>query len=409
MRAFLLMTALATSLCAQAPAPEAQASTDLTIQTKMVSGKHEIPVCASLPLKGEVSIMGNALFDGMSLFFNKIKKEKNDLPFTYALTTLDDEAEITKTRKNIKKLQSSSPLFLSLAGTDIVAGILKYVTRNQICALFPIDGATKHRTSETQNMLFFRASYEHEIDALINYSINELDKKKIAIFYEGSEWGEDALASFKRVLKKYKLTSVAEASYPQHTLNVTKAADTIAAKAPQAIICIAHARPAYNFIRQIINKGMYQTAILGLSQMFYVQKPIKNSRGIHIITSSVVPDPTKSTLKIAQEYRADMKKYFPNKTLSPFSFEGYINAALLVEATKLIQSPFTAEKIIQTLQGLKDINFKGLELSFDPATRTLSRGVWINAGNDTEWIKAKNKAAVIKEEPVVEHQEGVAA
>src|SRR5260221_3419719 len=41
---------------------------DIPIPTKIVGGKHEIPIGASLPLKGEASLIGNQIFDGMSIF-----------------------------------------------------------------------------------------------------------------------------------------------------------------------------------------------------------------------------------------------------------------------------------------------------------------------------------------------------
>src|SRR5207237_2755839 len=117
-----------------------------------------------------------------------------------------------------------------------------------------------------------------------------------------------------------------------------------------------------------------------------IQKPLKRSRGIKIITSSVVPDPETSKLKIVEEYRADMAKYAPNKALSVFSLEGYINAALLAECTKSVQFPFTSQKILQSIENIKNVRFKDFVLNFNPVTRTLSNQVWIDTGEGKEWF-----------------------
>lgn len=362
---------------------------NIPIPSKIVSGKHEIQINSSLPLKGEAAILGSQVFDGMSLYFNKIKTEQHKAAFFYSLNVLDDHADIKKTRENIDNLMKQSPLFLCLLGTETIAGIINYIMNGSILALFPLDGASAYRKPQNKNLIYLQASFAGEIDALVYYAINTLNKKKFAVFYEGSEWGEGVLEDCKRVLKKYKLTLVAQASYPQDTLNISKAVESLASKAPNAILCFAQARPAYNFIRQIINKGLLKTVMLGPSTLIPIQNPLKKSRGVQIITSSVVPDPERSTMHLVQEYRADMKKYLPNKTLSPFSLIGYQSAAIFYEATKDIPLPLTMAKIRQRFEQLKNVVFKqDRKISFDDQTRTLSKDVWLNTGANSEWSLA---------------------
>jgi len=366
------------------PAQQAVTSS-LTIPTTMVAGKHEIPLCSTLPLKGEFTVLGSKIFDGMSLFFNKIKKENADLQFSYRLTVLDDQGDMRHAKNNIKKLKKNqSPLFISFLGTEAVKTALPFIQKNNICALFPLEGASQFRLEEYKNLIFFRASYKEELEALIDYA-KGAEKDRIAIFYEESEWGKSVYQTLKDVLASRHMELFAEASYPQDTLSVSKAAKELAAKAPNAIVCVAHSRPAYNFIQQIVNRGLHKTVILGLSSLISIQKPLKGSRGIKIVTSSVVPDPEKSTIQIVQEYRTDLKKYFSNREPSTYSLEGYINAALLTECTKLITFPLTSEKLLQSIEKLKKVRFKGIELIFDPKTRTLCHHVWINDGRKKEW------------------------
>ena len=89
---------------------------------------------------------------------------------------------------------------------------------------------------------------------------------------------------------------------------------------------------------------------------------------------------------IALHY-AIVKKYLPNKTFSPFSLEGYINAALLCECFKRITLPLTSDKVLSIFEAMKQEDFQGLHLNFSPQTRTLSQQVWINIGQKEEWIE----------------------
>lgn len=357
-----------------------------TVPTSLVSNRNQYTINASLPLSGEISVLGGSFLDGLSLFFNKTKTDQS-LSFMYQLSALNDKGSSVLMKKNIKTQLAHSPLFIGFLGTDALSCAMPFVMDKKIAALFPFDGAGKHRRADNKNMIFWRAGHKRELEALVDYCINTLNKKKIAIFYEEGEWGEDCVASLEEILTKYDLTLVAKAAYPQKTLSLVHAVNKIAEKSPNAVVCIANARAAYNFIKQIINKGLYKTTILGISTLMSIQQPLKNSRGLRIITSSVVPDPVNSKLKIAIEYRTDMQKYLSNKTLSPFSFEGYIAAALLVECTKLVAPPLTTDRLITAIEGLANTKFKGLTLSFDTQTRTLCQDVWLNLGTDKKWIR----------------------
>jgi ABC-type branched-subunit amino acid transport system substrate-binding protein len=371
-------------LCsADEPIPNIETITS-EIKTKMISGRHEIPIGATLPLKGENSVLGSPIFDGMSLFFNKIKTDK--IPFMYQLTSLDDQADVQTRRNNINTLIKESPLILSLLGTEALSTNINTIDNGNVLALFPLEGSSTYRTNQHKHLIFFRASHEQELKALVDYSINTLNKKKLAIFYEESEWGQDCLETLKKIVSTYNINLVAEGRYQRNTLNIIKGAKAIVAQDPEAIICVAHARPAYNFIQYVVNQGLHKTVFLCLSSLVSTQSTLRRSRGIPIVTAAVVPDPHKSMLQIAQEFRDDMQKYTPNKPLSPFAFEGYINAALLTECTKQITFPITTEKIISIIEGLKKVRFKGINLNFDPQTRTLSKNVWINTGDPKkEW------------------------
>jgi ABC-type branched-subunit amino acid transport system substrate-binding protein len=369
------------------------------IPTKMVADRYEITIGATLPLKGsEVALLGNEIFDGMSLFFNKFQKEQTGQRFCCILNALDDRAKVSKIRQNITELTKQTPLILSLFGTETVSSTIDAIAEGQFFAVFPIEGAPMFRKPEYKNIVYYRASDAEELSALVTYAIKTLNKKRFSLFYEASEWGESCLAVLKTILRSHNLELVAQGSYPQYTLNVTQAATTIANKEPSVIICVAHARPAYNFICQILNRGLYNTTILGISRLVTIQKTLREARGLgadRFITASVVPNPRTSKLQIAQEYRQTLAQYAANKSPSTFSFEGYINAALLTECLKLVHPPFTVEKLRSIMEKLHRIRFKGLILNFNPDTRTLAYSlkqdkppVWFNIGENVEWPTA---------------------
>lgn len=377
---------LATGVAPQ-PAQEILAT---PLATTLVSGKNEVSVCTSLPLKGETGPLGNQILDGLSLFFNKMKKDKKT-PFMVKLTALDDTSEFTQIKKNVTKLKNKSPLFTSFFGTESLLSIKKDIADKDVAVLFPLEGTNFFRKTTYPNTVFMRASHEQELEALISYAGQKLNKKKFAVFHEASEWGEACLATAKKIIQQHHYTFVASDSYPPKTVNIVNAANSLSSNTTiNAIICIAQARPAYNFIQSIINKGLHKTVFLGLSNLFSIQETLQKARGVNIIIASVVPDPQKSKLPIVKDYRTDMKKYLPNKHYSPLSLEGYINAALLFDAIAHLTFPMTPQHIINYFQALKGSNFKGLSLTFDPGTNTLSQHIWLNTGAKKEWTLHTN-------------------
>lgn len=362
------------------------------IPTRVISGKYELELGSSLPLTGEMAIIGDNILTGMQAFLLKLKT-LTDFNFYIKFDARDDVGNITKTIENIGTLNKKTPLFVSLFGSSTMKRLIPYLKQNKLVSIFPIEGSEKWRDATNKNTLFFRASDKNQITALIDYSISSLGKKRFAVFYEASEWGDGVLAQIQRVLderKKYDQTIelLVSGSYPQNTVSVSRAVKKLSEKDPDAILCISQARAAYNFIQQMINNGFTKASFLCIDRLFSIQETLKKSRGITIITTSVVPDPFKSSMQIAKEYRADMKKYFPNKNLSPFSFEGYINAAILCECIKASQFPISANKLIYTIENIKNFempNLKELNLNSKTDTRTLSNRIWINTGDGKEW------------------------
>lgn len=356
--------------------------------TKLADNRQEVLLNASLPLAGELSLIGNQIFDGLTLFFNKVRQEDLQGNYVVTLSTLDDQGSGIRTKNNAKKLQARAPLFTSFFGANSMHAVAKLIKQKKIAMFFPIESASDYRQQAFDNIIFFRPPINKELDALIQYCIQQL-KRKIAVFYEASSWGEEGLQHIKKTIEKNDaITLVAHGSYQPRTVNIASAVNSIVKSDPDAIICIAQARPAYNFIRQVVNKGLHKTLFLGLSELISLQSTLKKSRGLTVITSSVTPNPSTSTLPIVEEYRNDMKKFFPNKPLLPFSLEGYINAMLFYAALNYTPEPKTPERLITTLTSFNSFNFKGLDLTYDTTTKSLSSKIWINTGTK-KWIEAQ--------------------
>ena len=90
--------------------------------------------------------------------------------------------------------------------------------------------------------------------------------------------------------------------------------------------------------------------------------------------------------EIAKEFRKNMISRGTN--ISSNTLEGYISGALISDAINKMLPPFTSKKIMTHFESMKNYNFKGLNLTFNPEKRDLSQPIWLKT-QDLKWIHYK--------------------
>ena len=95
-----------------------------------------------------------------------------------------------------------------------------------------------------------------------------------------------------------------------------------------------------------------------------------------VIVTQVVPA-VSGYSRAVLDYKTALAKYFPGETPDYVSFEGYVVAKILVEALRRAGPQPDTEKLIDTLEGVHDLDM-GLEtlLNFGPSKHQASHKVW---------------------------------
>lgn len=355
----------------------------------------EIRLGTSVPISGSLYKLGIDLTKGMGIVFNRLNQSGGIDKHLIKLIVRDDAYEKSEMKKNIDVLSADTSILFGTFSSDALDVIPKEKL-NDYLAIFPLAGVSDFRKPECKSAFFFRPSTADEVRTLINYATSVLYKRKIAIFYEDSLWGRDGVKIAKEYITSLgnsKAEFAAAAAYVRNSVNVAEAADILSKSSPEVVICIAIYWPAYNFIKAMLNKGQEKITYMGVSDVALIQDYLEKSRGVSLITTSIVPNPWTSKLQIAKDYRDAMKQYLPNYRLSLISFEGYICATLLEERLKKIVPPITKEKIITSIEECKNIDFKGIPINFNPLTRTLLHKLWLNVGEELEWKMVDVKEA----------------
>jgi branched-chain amino acid transport system substrate-binding protein len=354
------------------------------IPTVEKNGVIVVPVCTSYAN----TILGKNLFIGLKRYIkNLMSAQKDNHEKINVVIKNNNKKTGYKAKRFIEKNSTQTPLLLGVTDFEALKSIEDLIRDKKIALFFSPDGSDRVRSWNYDNIIFFRPSYKKELATLIKYIKTKIFKNKVAIFCEQSLWGEDLCKILKKLFKNNGIKSLVEATCPQGSVFVKDAVEKINKFNPNVIFCLARPRAVYRFIVTAMNLGMHKSLFLGLSDLYLMQRLLKDSRGVDLIITSVVPNIHDMSLPMVKEYKKDMKGFLTIREDSSFYFEGYINACIFAKTLlDLGKKEITIENILQQMQSYKNENFKGLRLNFNEKEKCLSSSVWVSPGVNKKFI-----------------------
>ncbi|MGN6671238.1 MAG: ABC transporter substrate-binding protein [Candidatus Nucleicultricaceae bacterium] len=285
-------------------------------------------------------------------------------------------------------------LILSPLGAPTGSSMLSYAKDGRAAILFPVSGSPVFRQPNLGTVVNYRASYDDEIKALLHYARKTLLKQKFAIFYNSNRTGQLLGDKAKEILLNehgMDPESICQAKIPPNSLDVSQAAKKIEEFDPDVILFLA----SYSSSRALVNKiGVQFLSNVTLMGYSFITDRFKqfvggSSRqeeglGLEFVIARVVPNPKTSKLEIVREYREHMNQEYPGAIYDTDSLEAYINASILIKVLKSLNPPYTPEKVVSYIKGLRDFQFKGLHLTYDEKIFGFSKDIWLDLG-EGEW------------------------
>ena len=161
-----------------------------------------ILIGSSIPSSGIIKSWGNAVTSGANSYFNYANEKNLIKNKKIEFLTYDDKYEPELTIENINKLIFEDKVFtlFGLVGTPTVKRVLPILYDENLPLFSAFTGASFLRDNYNENFINFRASYDQEIEALMNYIIYKKNLKKIAVFYQNDDYGEEGYVSLLKSL-----------------------------------------------------------------------------------------------------------------------------------------------------------------------------------------------------------------
>jgi branched-chain amino acid transport system substrate-binding protein len=349
----------------------------------------EVLVGAGLDLTGAVANWGVNIKAGMEAVFNRVNEAGGVYGRKIKLIAYDHVYQPPKAVANAKRLVERDKVFIMMGhlGTPTTKAIKDYLEEKQIPNVFPATLASIWTNSGKWHVADL-ATFADQTRLIIDYLVKERNFTRIASFYQDDEYGLDGHQAGRVRLRELGKEYAAEVDYKRADIDFSSQAAKLKESGAEAVVLQAVYREPPRLAEQCHAIG-YSPVFIGVSAIV-LDKTIELG-GKHVegmIGVQVYPDPNDPG-PFLDQYRADMKKYFPNLVLDTTNLYGYQKAALFVEALQRTGRNLTHETLLQAITTIKDWDPGwGLKYSYGGDNRRgMSRSARLVVVQEGKWTK----------------------
>lgn len=276
------------------------------------------------------------------------------------LIAYDDQYQPAKTVQLAKRLVEEDKVFTMLGNvcTPCNASAKDYYVEKGIPIVQVSSGAKQFVNPPIPTYMGSSImNYRVESKIFLDYAVNELGAKKIAILYQNDDYGKEGLEGVKEALDKYKgVELVAELPFLSSDTEFSGQAQKLKNANPDAILNFSTPNPAAN-----LKKAMYK---IGLKDPAYIVSSVgANDNNLFKLAGEDVWEGTYSGAtfpmpeivpddKEMQLFVERFSKDYPNDPTAGFSQVGWATAQVMVEALKKTGDDLTWENFLKTFYTL---------------------------------------------------------
>ncbi|TMO42985.1 ABC transporter substrate-binding protein [Pseudoalteromonas sp. S4389] len=319
----------------------------------------------STALTGPAKQIGEQLALGSKIYFDKVNKTQGINGQNIDLILADDGYEPKNTVVNTRQFlytEKIHAIFGSM-GTPTAHAIKPLLDRHRIPFLMPFTGADFLHNSSMPNVFNLRASYQDEAIEQINYLIKERNHQKIGLIIQADEFGYMVESNLITALEEFGIKPIEVARFRRNSSDISKALETLKQSEVTAVCMVGTYQPLAEFINTSYEQGFKpdftSVSFVSSHDLFALVKHPAN-----IMVTEVVPNPNKCENAWCNSFKEDIKPYkvTPNRII----FEGYLNAAALVEAAKECPTPLNNQCLLIQLNKTFDRDSELAALFSDP-------------------------------------------
>ena len=330
-------------------APAAQAQTPGVTDNAILIGS-----CSALD--GPARFLGNQTVMGATTYLHTINDEGGVFGRKVQLLAFDDGYDPDKAPACFKRMTKEGVFALGFfVGTPTAKVYVPMAQEEKIPVVGLFTGAQMLYEPLKHYIINVRASYYDETREQID-RLWEINLRKVGVLYQDDAFGKTVLDGVKLALQKHSAAPVGLGSFARNTTEVDAGLKEVMAARPQAVVVVGPYSPVAAVVKKAHAAGwrpqFLTVSFVGTEE--FIKEAGPDAEGT--IITQVVPPYDRTDYPMVALYRKALSKYYPDQTPSFVSFEGFVDAMVVVEGLKRAGKNLTRENFISAIESIHEMN-----------------------------------------------------
>jgi branched-chain amino acid transport system substrate-binding protein len=320
-------------------------------------------------LDGPARVLGNQTVMGATAYLHSINDEGGVFGRKVQLLAFDDGYDPEKSPACFKRMTKEGVFALGFfVGTPTAKVYVPMAQEEKIPVVGLFTGAQLLYEPLKHYIINVRASYYDETREQVD-KLWELNIHKIGVLYQDDAFGKAVLDGVKLALQKHNASPVGLGTFARGSLDVDSGLREVMAARPQAVVVVGPYSPVATVVKKA-HAASWRPQFLTVSFVGteeFIKEAGPDAEGT--IITQVIPPYDRTDYPTVAQYRSALAKYYPNMPPSFVSFEGFVDAMVVVEGLKRAGKDVTREKFISSIESIHDMNVglgPKLVLNFGP-------------------------------------------
>lgn len=337
------------SICVLGTALFAAAQTPGVTDTSILIGS-----CSALD--GPARFLGNQTVLGATAYLHSINDEGGVFGRKVQLLAFDDGYDPDKAPACFRRMTKEGVFALGFfVGTPTAKVYVPMAEQDKIPVVGLFTGAQMLYEPFKRYIINVRASYYDEtreqIDKLWGINI-----RKVGVIYQDDAFGKTVLDGVKLALQKHSASPAALGTFARNTTDVDDGLKTVMAARPQAVIVVGPYAPVAAIVKKAHAAGWHPqfltVSFVGTEE--FIKEAGPDAEGT--IITQVVPPYDRTDYPTVALYRKNLGQFYPDTAPSFVSFEGFVDAMVLVEGLKRAGKDLSRERFVSAVESIHELN-----------------------------------------------------
>jgi ABC-type branched-subunit amino acid transport system substrate-binding protein len=307
-------------------------------------------------LDGPTHFLGQQTVMGATVYLHAVNDEGGIFGRKIQLLAFDDSYDPEKAPACFKRMTKEGVFALGFfVGTPTAKVYVPMAQEEKIPVVGLFTGAQMLYEPLKHYIINVRASYYDETKEQVD-KLWESGVHKIGVLYQDDAFGKTVLDGVKLALQKHNATPVGLGTFERNATNVDAGLRDVMAAHPPAVVVVGPYSPVAAAVKKAHESGwrpqFLTVSFVGTEE--FIKEAGPDAEGT--IITQVIPPYDRTDYPTVALYRKYLAKYNPSATPSFVSFEGFVDAMVLVEGLKRAGKDPSREKFISGIESIHEMN-----------------------------------------------------